>query len=235
MSTSNLSSGFYRWVLLFVVLAAAAIGWWFFKPAAISSSGPSDTTAAQTTAAITPTASAIRSTTMSPPVSAGWTSIPGVKLQTPAASFAEALKAYSSEDQQYLKRFNDLTHGLLDFSSREDQQWKEVRGYPTIEEILANRGKSVPVDGKFYREVPLKEAVMAALRIAEAIQEAKSSDAVGPDIPNPAEQYVFGVSRRVGAEHPQSASLAGYLYALSESPYKTGSATPLVAGASLAA
>ena len=77
-----------------------------------------------------------------------------------AANFSEALKGYNPEEQQYLKRFNDLTHGLLDFSSPEDQQWKVVRGYPTIEEILANRGKPVPLDGKFYREAPLKEAVM---------------------------------------------------------------------------
>ena len=234
MTNSKRSSSVFRGLILLIVVGIAIAGWWLYQPtlAPLVPPGTSANTAMKSS--IAQTGAATKATGTSLPITTTWLALPGVKPQAPAANFAEALKGYNPEEQQYLKHFNDLTHGLLDFSSPEDQQWKLVRGYPTIEEILANRGKPVPLDGKFYREAPLKEAVMAALRVGEAIQEAKGSAAVGPDFPKPASGALYLLSQRVGGENPQSAALAGYLHALSTSPYQKDGAT-LIGGAALAA
>lgn len=234
MTNLKRSTSVYRWAILLIVILIAIVAWWLYRPAPASFPAPRPSASPAMKLDIAQAGAATKTTSMPRPMSTPWRALPGVKLQPAAANFSEALKGYNPEEQQYLKHFNDLTHGLLDFSSPEDQQWKLVRGYPTIEEILANRAKPVPLDGKFYREAPLKEAVMAALKVGEAIQEAKDSTAVGPDFPNPASGVLYLLSQRVGEENPQSAALAGYLHALSVSPYQKDGAT-LIAGAALAA
>lgn len=234
MTSPKRSGTAYRWVILLLVVVMAIIGWWFYKPTSALLVAPASSTGTTMKSDMALPSATTKTIGISVPTSTAWPALPGVKTQAPAANFADALKAYNPDEQQYLKHFNDLTHGLLDFSSPEDQQWKLARGYPTIEEILASRGKPVPLEGKFYREAPLKEAVMAALRVGEAIQEAKGSDALGPDFPKPASGILYLLSQRVGEENPQSAALSGYLHALSASPYQKDGAT-LFGGAALAA
>ncbi len=234
MTNPGRSSSAYRWVILLFVVGLAIIGWWLYKPTTAPFVAPAPSTGIAMKSDISQAGSTTKAIGISLPISTAWPALPGVKTQAPAANFAEALKAYNPDEQKYLKHFNDLTHGLLDFSSPEDQQWKLARGYPTIEEILANRGKPVPLEGKFYREALLKEAVMAALRVGEAIQEAKGSDDLGPTFPKPASGVLYLVSQRVGEENPQSAALAGYLHVLSVSPYQKDGAS-LIGGAALAA
>lgn len=212
----------------------AIIGWWFYKPTSAPLVALSSSTGATTTSNTAQASATTKTVGVSLPTTTAWPALPGVKMQAPAANFAEALKAYNPDEQQYLKHFDDLTYGLLDFSSPEDQQWRLARGYPTIEEILASRGKPVPLEGKFYREAPLKEAVMAALRIGEAIQDAKVNDDIGPGFPKPASAVLNLLEERIGKENPQSAALVGYMNALSVSPYQKNGAT-LIGGAALAA
>ena len=76
--------------------------------------------------------------------------------------------------------------------------------------------------------------MMAALRVGEAIQEAKISDDIGPGFPKPAYAVLILFEERIGKENPQSAALAGYMHALSVSPYQKDGAS-LIGGAALAA
>ena len=68
----------------------------------------------------------------------------------------------------------------------------------------------------------------------EAIQEAKISDDIGPGFPKPAYAVLILLKERIGKENPQSAALAGYMHALSVSPYQKDGAS-LIGGAALAA
>lgn len=235
MSNPTPTSPLIKWLGLLVLVGIAASVWWIYKPA-----GTTDLTSLTPP---TPAKGAVGSVGLATKPSIGslterkaWSSLPGAKAQAPATNFTEALKAYSPYDQQYLKQFNSLTFGLLDFSSPEDQQWKVVRGYPTIEEVLASRGKPPSLEVKFYREAPLKEAVAAALKLAEKVQETKSGTTNSLESLQAAQALVFLVAGRVGEENPQSASLSGYLYALVEPPNQnSGSVSALISGASLAA
>jgi len=226
---------FYKWLALLVIIVITATAWWLYRsPATPNISG--STVPTLTKLATGSTDLVVMPATPSLAVRTAWSALPGVKPQAPAANFTEALKAYSLFDQQYLKRFNSLTFGLLDFSSPEDQQWKVIRGYPTIEEVLASRGKPAVLEAKFYRESPLKEAVIASLRLAETIQETKSSATNSLESLQVAQALVFLVAERVGQENPQSASLSGYLHVLVEPPNQnSASVSALIGGASLAA
>lgn len=154
---------------------------------------------------------------------------------TQAATFTDSLKSFSAGDQKYLRHFNAITFGLLDFSSREDYAWKISRGYPSAEQLLINRNKPLPTDAAHYREGPLEEAVINAVRIAVAIQQTKDSNELGKEYPRDPSMVIALVAGRIGSENPQSTSLAGYLMALSESvsdsKWETNS---LVMGATLA-
>jgi hypothetical protein len=134
-----------------------------------------------------------------------------------AATFTDSLKSFSAGDQKYLRHFNAITFGLLDFSSREDYAWKISRGYPSAEQLLMSRNKPLPTDAAYYREGPLEEVVINAVRIAVAIQQTKDSNALGKEYPKDPSMVIAVVAGRIGSENPQSTSLAGYLMALSES------------------
>ena len=97
-----------------------AICWWFHKPTAISSVADPLSVASSPKSDAAQATPTTRSALTPLATSSLWPTQLGVKPQAPALNFADALKVYNPDEQQYLKHINDLTHGLLDFSSPED-------------------------------------------------------------------------------------------------------------------
>jgi hypothetical protein len=59
-------------------------------------------------------------------------------------TFADAVAKLSAADAEYIKSVNTRLMGLLDYRSLAELQWKLERGFPSIEDVLALRGKPTP-------------------------------------------------------------------------------------------
>jgi hypothetical protein len=60
------------------------------------------------------------------------------------ATFNDAVAKLNQSDAEYVKSANTKLLGALDYHSLAELHWKLERGFPTLEEVLALRGKPAP-------------------------------------------------------------------------------------------
>jgi hypothetical protein len=132
-----------RWLLGFVVTGAILLlAWWW-----VTSRASSDSTQLTVPSIAEPAASAA-----SPPMNLR--STPTGKQSTAAVlvavsagtpiTFNDAVAKLNQADAAYIKSANTRLYGALDYHSIAELQWKLERGFPTIAEVLALRGKPAP-------------------------------------------------------------------------------------------
>jgi hypothetical protein len=134
------SSGI-RQALVVAGVALLLLWWW----TASRAPAPEPAAATLATAAVPSTSTnAAAQSRAAPAIGAANTRTPVSIAATTPATFNDALAKLSPADAAYIKSVNTKLLGALDYRSIAELQWKLGRGFPTIEEVLALRGKPAP-------------------------------------------------------------------------------------------
>jgi hypothetical protein len=132
-----------RWLLGFIVSGVVLLlAWWW------AASGTPSSSALVTSLSIAEPATSAASPPMNlRSASASKQSIAAVPVVVSAGTpvtFKDAIAKLNQADAVYIKSANTRLYGALDYHSIAELQWKLARGFATIEEVLALRGKPAP-------------------------------------------------------------------------------------------
>jgi hypothetical protein len=133
------SSGI-RQALVVAGVALLLLWWWTASRVPTPEAG----TTTSPTVAMPATSTPATQSRAAPATSVASTSAPVSIAATTPATFNDALAKLSPADAAYIKSVNTKLLGALDYHSIAELQWKLERGFPTIEEVLALRGKPAP-------------------------------------------------------------------------------------------
>jgi hypothetical protein len=132
-----------RWLLGFILAGVALLlAWWWAAWQA-----PSANTLATSPSMAEPATSAASPPMNLPSAPAGKQSTAALSVAVSAGTpitFKDAVVKLNQADAVYIKSANTRLFGALDYHSLAELQWKLERGFPTIEEVLALRGKPAP-------------------------------------------------------------------------------------------
>jgi hypothetical protein len=135
------TSSSMRYAIVIVGVALLLLWWW----TASRAPAPEPAAATLATAAVPSTSTnAAAQPRAAPATSVASTSAPVTVPANTPTTFKDATAKLSAADAVYIKGANTKLLGALDFHSIAELQWKLERGFPTIEEVLALRGKPAP-------------------------------------------------------------------------------------------
>lgn len=119
----------------FIVIGAVLllVWWWATRQAPDKNDLAASPSTGESAASATSPPMSLRSAPVPVAVSAG---IP--------ITFKDAVAKLNQADAVYIQSANTRLYGALDYHSIAELQWKLARGFPTIEEVLALRGKPAP-------------------------------------------------------------------------------------------
>jgi hypothetical protein len=125
-----------------VVAGVALLLLWWWTASRVPTPEAGTTTSA--TVAMPSTSTPATQSRAAPATSVASTSAPVTVPANTPTTFKDATAKLSAADAVYIKGANTKLLGALDYHSIAELQWKLERGFPTIEEVLALRGKPAP-------------------------------------------------------------------------------------------
>jgi hypothetical protein len=128
-----------------IIAALALLAWWIWQQKLSGDDSlreispvPGSAISAQTSSAIARQSPANASSAASRRLA------PAAVLPNAPPTLADAIAKLSAADAEYIKSVNTRLMGVLDYRSLAELQWKLERGLPSIEDVLALRGKPTP-------------------------------------------------------------------------------------------
>jgi hypothetical protein len=137
MKTTSSST---RYAIVIVGVALLLLWWWTASRVPTPEAG----TTTSATVAMPSTSTPATQSRAAPATSVASTSAPVTVPANTPTTFKDATAKLSAADAVYIKGANTKLLGALEYHSIAELQWKLERGFPTIEEVLALRGKPAP-------------------------------------------------------------------------------------------